>query len=61
MIYEKVDHFYTATKHVVKALTEGLRMEIRQQGLPIKVTVNYRVQIRMLLNVSNHAELSQAS
>ena len=29
---------YAATKHAVRALTEGLRQELRAQGSPIRVT-----------------------
>ena len=33
-------HFYTATKHAVTALTEGLRQELRQKNSHIRVAVN---------------------
>ena len=32
-------HMYAATKHAVKAITEGLRQELRDAGSHIKITV----------------------
>lgn len=31
-------HFYSATKHAVRALTEGLRMELNEVCVPIRIT-----------------------
>jgi short-subunit dehydrogenase len=33
-------HFYTATKHAVSALTEGVRQELRETNARIRVTVS---------------------
>ena len=33
-------HFYAASKHALTALTEGLRIELRQMNSHIRISVN---------------------
>jgi 17beta-estradiol 17-dehydrogenase / 3beta-hydroxysteroid 3-dehydrogenase len=34
------NHFYSATKHAVKAITEGIRQELRELNTNIRVAVS---------------------
>ena len=43
-------HFYSATKHAITAITEGVRLELLQMNSNVKVTVSY-ANIDILLTI----------
>ena len=40
------NHFYTATKHAVTAITEGIRQELRELNTNIRVAVSVQSKIK---------------
>jgi len=49
-------HFYSATKHALKAVAEGLRIELATRKLPIKVTNVCPGPVETNFNVSSFGE-----
>jgi len=49
-------HFYSATKHALKAVSEGLRIELASRKLPIKVTNVCPGPVETNFNISSFGE-----